>query len=112
MRLQIDFACDINGEVENPDVAQVSETGLAKGSLQLGCSGSMLHVSLEAAFNVVPWECLLAAVVSPCGISSQCTVMTFSPGLVTVQRVVSLGCNKLCFFRCIITSTGSSNVYH
>jgi len=36
VRLQIDFACDINGEVENPDVAQVSETGLARGSLQLG----------------------------------------------------------------------------
>ncbi len=34
-------------------------------------SGSMLHVSLEAAFNVGPWEFLLAAVVSPCGISSQ-----------------------------------------
>jgi hypothetical protein len=31
----------------------------------------MLHVSLEAAFNVGPWEFLLAAVVSPCGISSQ-----------------------------------------
>lgn len=72
----------------------------------------MLHVSLEAAFNVGPWEFLLAAVVSPCGISSQSTVMAFSPGLVTVQRVVSLGCNKLCFFRCIITSRGSSNFYH
>jgi hypothetical protein len=23
--LQIDFACDVNGEVENPDVAQVSK---------------------------------------------------------------------------------------
>jgi hypothetical protein len=26
--LQIDFACDINGEVENPDVAQVVYLGL------------------------------------------------------------------------------------
>lgn len=25
MVLQIDFACDVNGEVENPDVAQVSK---------------------------------------------------------------------------------------
>jgi hypothetical protein len=73
------------------------------------CSMSLLKL---LAFNVGPWECLLAAVVSPCGISSQSTLMAFSPGLVTVQRVVSLGCNKLCFFRCIITSTGSSNVYH
>jgi hypothetical protein len=28
VRLQIDFACDINGEVENPDVAQVVYLGL------------------------------------------------------------------------------------
>lgn len=32
LTLQIDFACDVNGEVENPDVAQVSETSMAVGN--------------------------------------------------------------------------------
>lgn len=48
LTLQIDFACDVNGEVENPDVAQVSETSVAHGN-SCGSRNSLIFSILNVA---------------------------------------------------------------
>lgn len=57
MALQIDFACDVNGEVENPDVAQVSK--VLCGGLEVWMFQDLYVVLF--LFEVAPlvlWSCL------------------------------------------------------